>query len=698
MRWLGLTQDIWVLDIESKSPVDIKKQGQYIYWSDPATTTLMMSTKQLGGDTTYLWDFEARKDVVPEWFRAVMQAPREEVMLAAANCEFDRQGLVQHLGFTTPDEKWLDVLVMAYILGFAGRLDDVLKQTPLGITKKPEGTRLITLFCAQQTPWHQHPDKWETFRGYCVNDADVEERLLLWCMNWLNQPWAQPVVRRIWEQDIVYRRINRRGIPIDTHAVQGALVIRDQEMEVLTDEMKDITGLANPNSRDQLLGWLRENGIPNMPDLQKNTVRDMAALNIGTRQANNILKLRAETGKTSVKKFDALKRATGADGRMRGGWQFYGASRSGRVAGRVLNPANLARPGTDHPEEIAAWLPFADRDLLSTLFPEKPVLDTLSSSIRACLKAPEGKDWCVADLTSIESVGAAWLAGCQTILDIFKEGRDTYKTFATRVYDKPYEEVTKEERKFCKPGTLGAAYMLSGYGLVAYAHGMGVTMDESEGARQISIFRDEYHEIVHYWDQLKSAAINAVKFPGQTFHAYAVDKVLSEYEDWRGKTQREYSYKDWPRTSYWFDGTFLFCFLPSGRFLSYYKPSVDPNYEIAMRDGHSFTTEALLYYGTDQNSPGNQWKQIGTHAGKLLENNTQALCRDAMWFGLEQAEEDPDFEVVGDVYDEIMTLVAEGNRDALDTLVRYMTSRAPWMDEEFFLGADGYIDPRFRKD
>lgn len=697
---LGLTKEVWILDAETASDIDLKKTGQYIYWGDQSTSTLMLSARRLyAPDTepTHLWDFEARKDSLPDWFLQKLKAPPEEVLFAAANCVFDKFAL-ERLGYETPPEKWIDILVIAYILGFSGRLDDVLTQ--VGLEKKDaEGTRLITLFSLKnRSKWHEAPDKWERFRQYCIKDSEVETRLLEWCLRWLNQIWFQPSVRKIIDQERVYRLINSRGLPVDTEAVEGAIKIRDTEISRLTEELKVITKLENPNSQKQLLGWLNDHGYP-ANSIAKDSIQTVldAGSFVYSEEVIEVCRLRAEIGKSSVKKFDALKAATSADGRFRGGWQFYGASRTGRVAGRTLNPANLARPSIEKPEQIAEWLSLGDRDLLTTLFPEKPVLDTLSSCIRATLKAPEGKRWCVADLTSIESVGAAWLAGCQTVLDIFHKGRDTYKTFATKVYNTPYEEVTKEQRTFCKPCILGATYQLGGFGLQRYAESMGVDLDVEECKRQIKIFRSEFHEIPHYWHQLRTATIRAVKNPGQTYHVKPVTGVLEEHwREGRDQPYRVYSYGNWPVVSYWYDGTFLFCALPSGRFLCYYQPEVSIE-TITPSDGDPFTTESFSYMGIDQKATSKAWKRIYTHGGKNLENLVQSSMRDAMWMGLEQAEADPDLEVVGDIYDELLTLADTKDRDALNRLIKYMTTHSNWLTEDFFLGADGYISGRYKK-
>lgn len=244
---------------------------------------------------------------------------------------------------------------------------------------------------------------------------------------------------------------------------------------------------------------------------------------------------------------------------------------------------------------------------------------------------------------------------------------------------------------------LGFGYGLSGRGLVAYAASMGVTITEEEGKRQIAVARGDFHEIPHLWETTYAAAINAVENPGQEFHVYAVTGVIDQIQTERG-VLRAYSYDtSKPRVSYWFDGTFLRCRLPSGRVLSYFEPQVAPH-TIHLED-YSFTVpKSLSYMGIDQKATSQAWRRLNVHGGLLVENNTQAMCRDIMWEGLGLAELDQDMEVVGDVYDEAITLCNVWDTEALSRLIGYMTTRPPWLDETFYLNAAGYISERYKKD
>ncbi len=671
----GLTKKILVVDAETASPVDLRKEGQYRYWEHPKTRTLMAGYKWLGSqDPAEVIDFELG-EVLPGEIIEAIAAPPHKVLLAAANAPFDQAALKQ-LGFPTPDSKWLDVLSCSRFLGFSGTLNQILKQVfdDPSLLKAPQGTRCITMFSVNGILWHEQPEMWEQFVEYCRQDVQVEELLLRWCLERITRPALLSAFLRVHQQDLIYRRVNRRGIPIDMAGVEGARRIRDTAIEELLTELKDLTQLPNPNSRDQLLGWLQKDGI-GIENLKKDTIRD--ALKLGqVPKVKQALRLRQEVARSSTKKLDAMARATSGDGRLRGGWQFYGAARTGRPAGRVLNPANLMRPVIKDPEEVTEWLAFGDMALLAVAFPEKDVLTTLSSCIRALVKAPAGKKLVIADRTSIESVGSAWLAGCKPVLDIFAGGRDTYTTMAATALSTPYEEVTKEQRTFYKPVVLGGVYRLGAGGLMKYAAGMGVELTRAEAEEQIHHLRSTWKEYPEYWDSLERAAINAVYHPGTTYYATASG----------GRP---------PKVPYHYDGEFLYCRLPSGRPLCYYHPRIAPA-TIRLREDYEFTVdEALHYWGTDQLT--GQWKEINVHSGGLLENITQALCRDVEWIALPLAEEDKGLELIGDVYDEPWALADEDDTEALARLLGYLRTSAPWLDETFYLGAEGYTARRYRK-
>jgi hypothetical protein len=319
----------------------------------------------------------------------------------------------------------------------------------------------------------------------------------------------------------------------------------------------------------------------------------------------------------------------------------------------------------------------------------KPTMQILGSCVRGLIRAPEGRGITACDLTSIESVGLAWLAGCDDILDLFHRGRDTYKTFGVSYYGKPYEEITKAERTFCKPPVLGCGFGASARALVAYAYGMGVVMAEEDAERAVTLFRTLYKEIPAYWYALLDGACAAVLEPGSTKRVYGFR---------RGDGERLEPRYDGPFVWYYFDGEFLWCGLPSRRVLFYHRPEVEFQTFTSKKTGREYTRPTLSYMGRQQDE-GGAWTRIHTHGAKLAENDTQALCRDVLYHGLELIDRDPGLPIIMATYDEAVCETDLQDHTALERLKVCMTTRPEWLDERFFLGAEGYLNVgRYRKD
>ncbi len=460
-----------------------------------------------------------------------------------------------------------------------------------------------------------------------------------------------------WQAWRLDQRINRAGLPIDRGLVLGAITIDAEHRRRLIERACDLTGLDNPNSRDQLLEWL------NGEDIEVDALRkaDVAKLQGGelTDVVREVLTIRAELAKSSVKKYHALVEATGDDGRLRGCFQFNGAARTGRWAGRLFQPQNLPR-GTLSADEVGAArdvIALGDYDFAAGLYPS--VSDTLVSCIRSVIAAPEGKKLVVADFSSIETVVTAWAAECNSLLDVFRTGSDAYKQFAARLFNIDYAKVTKAQRQYTKPIVLGCCYMLGARGLVAYAEGYGVAMTEDEAKRAVATYRDQYPEIVRLWHELANAASLAIEHPGKAYKA------------------RKFVFK--------IEGDFLLLKLPSGRKLAYYKPAINP-------DGR-YGAE-ITYMGNDG---AHRWDRIGTHPGKITENLIQAIARDLLVAAMFNAAADPGLEIVGHVHDEIICLADEDDDTALDRLLGYMRAMPEWAGDAP-IGAAGWQGAFYRKD
>jgi len=503
---------------------------------------------------------------------------------------------------------------------------------------------------------------------------------------WLNQPQFQPQVKTVFEQWCTDIEINERGMPISKKLVKGALYVKQEEIKRILGIQKEITGVKNPNSRDQLLNWANHN-YSHLPNLQAGTIRDAISKKEVTPAVEKVLQLRLEAGKASVKKFDALERMT-VNGRLHNCYTTLGASRTGRAASRGLNVANLERPKLT-PEGQKNAIALVKKGAIEALrlVYKEPVMTILGSIIRSSIEAPEGYGICSVDLKSIESVGLAWLSGCDCILDLFWEGKDTYKDFATKYYKIKYEDVTTEQRFFCKPPVLGCGYGASDNALIKYAKdNYNVDLTKPIAKSLVDTFRD-YKEIPIFWNNLSNAAKNAVRNKGQNFFVYPI----KEYS-----YSGNHTYKAWPRITYYYDGTFLYCGLPSGRTIFYYKPEirrhrVSPTYVV---------NDALMYWGKKQEE-GGKWEFISTHGGMQAGNVTQATCRDIMYAGIKRIDEQyRDFvHIIGHTYDEIIALARlDEGKQAFESMKKAITTKEPWLDDRFYLACDGYYnEPAYKK-
>jgi DNA polymerase len=700
---LGLTKKIIVVDAETSSAVDLKKHGAARYWADQSTRVLMLSFKEYGSDQCYLWQPHLR--AIPKVITEAALLPPDECMFGAYNASFDYEAL-EKIGVHTPKEKWIDLMTIAYILAFAGGLDAVLKQYEVKdqygkpLRKNPDGKRLITKFSKQQTPWYDDPDGWHRFCNYCIDDTMVETELFRKCLAVLDKPVFYPMIRQLQDQWLMNQRINAHGIPVCLKTINGAMKIQKSEIKRLLERTKQITGLSNPNSVQQLQGWMADHHY-DMDNLQAANVRDCLDDPEMPEEVAEMLSHRLSAGRQSVKKFGAMLDRQ-VDGRIHGSYTLLGASRTGRDASRGLNLTNLERPKLED-IDLACWVvEGGNADLFKVWLDAKDAskepLEILGSCVRGTIKAPEGYGITAVDLKSIESVGSAFLAGDTIILDMFHSGKDTYKDFATRYYKISYEEVSKAQRTYCKPAVLGCSYGASGLALVKYAKKLNIVLEENDAAEMVKVFRESFHEIPLMWRNLEKAAKNAIRSPGQTFYAFACDT----FSPWG---EAFHTYKKWPYVSYYYDSDtqFLQCGIPSGRTLFYYKPEILQRQMRGKRKGPNgeptyYFTDSIHYWGKETEESG-AWRFISSWGGGLFENVVQAMCRDILFAGLEKIDRDPLISLIGSVYDECICLTRLDDPGCFERIRGYMTEKLPWMDDGFFLDGNGYCNvERYRKD
>lgn len=682
-------------DVETKGELDLKKVGLGVYSRHPSTHIQMCSYKFDDGRTK-LWDRLWEPTPPAEMIEALLDP---EVEKRAFNAQFERVMFKETMGIVIPQRSIKCSMAQAYMMSFNGQLGDIGKQVELPLEKQKiaEGKRLIKLFCNPQRitkknphrwrDWFTNPDEYERFGEYCVMDTESEYEID-------HRLDKFEIPDEEWELYWLDQEINERGIPIDMTFVQNAIIMSNRRKLELLTEMKDKTGLDNPNSGAQLLPWLRERGYP-FADLRADTIKKVlleheveGPLSDLEPEAEEILILRQNASKTSVKKYDALAKAVNDDSRLRYSIQFAGAQRTLRFAGRRFQPHNLPRTpgileiddknGGDENLMIATRLiREGDYEGLK-LFIEEP-LTALVGCLRSAVRAPEGREFRVCDLASIESCVIGWLSGCERLLNVFREGRDSYKDFATYMFGVPYDEVTKKQRTESKPPVLGGGYRLGGgtirngkrTGLWAYAERMGIEMTKEQAHASVKVFREMYKEIPEMWYALEKALEKALK----TGH--------SRCGAIRFEMKRP----------------FMICWLPNGRPMYYYKPRmVRDTMVVEDADGNEreITRHSFSYEGTDSTKQGSGWGRVSTHGGKVIENLVQAIAREILKYGMLAAAKDG-FDIVFHVHDEIVTEQdIDDDEHTWERLGALMTRTLKWA-LGLPLGFDGWRGPIYHK-
>lgn len=667
------------LDYETFSEVDLKKRGLPVYAADSSTEVLMLGWA-FDNDPTELW--QPHLSPMP---REVRRAMESDELLVAWNAAFERWISGHVLGIQTERTQWRDPMVMAYALSMPGALETVCKIVGLPPEKQKiaDGKRLLRKFSQPRKPtknkpwardnWETEPEDWELLCDYCRQDVDTERDVLRRIRKW-------PLPKHEWEVWFLDQKINDAGLPIDPLMVRNAPAMAKVVRDELLEEANRITGLGNSNSNQLLLPWLNERGYP-YDVLQKAKVAkavDDPPEDL-TPEALQVLQLRQQWSRTSTRKYIAMERAVSADGRLRHMFQYAGAGRTWRWAGRRVQLQNLPRPTKDVEQDLetatdairANNLPF-----IQIAF-DNP-MDVLSSCIRSAIRAPEGKKIVVADLNAIENRVLGWLTGCDKILQVFANGLCPYKDFGTQMFQIPYDEITKDQRTLSKPAVLGGGYMLGGgelkgdekTGLWGYADSMGIKMTRDEAHRSVEVFRATYPEVVKFWDEIDRAARRCLS----TQKPQEVGPLRFDIS-----------------------APFLRMHLPSGRCLYYVRPALKM-WDMPWKKKGTDKPDrriSITYEGLNQTT--RKWGRQSTHPGKLTENADQGIARDILAPGLIEADR-RGFEVIGHVHDEIITLVDEDSPLGVPELCECMAEiHLPWAPD-LPLKAEGYEDVIFKKD
>lgn len=642
---------LW-LDTETYSSVDLKASGLFKYMEAPDFEILLLP---------FAWDDEpvrvldmfdpADREELPDII-AGLQDP--DVVKVAHNSPFERGAYRRSFGFYQEPEEWVDTMILCAMNGLPLSLEAAGAALQLPIQKRKDGKALINYFCKPCKPTkanggrtrnlpHHAPEKWERFKLYAKDDVEVE-RLI---HKKLGRFPVTDFERRIWALDA---RINERGVMVDTDLAEAAVAVDEAYSAELAEELLKLTGLENPNSVAQLKGWLEERGLFT-DSLDKEAVAGLLdrAVDPTTRR---VLQLRQLLGKTSTKKYGAMLSAACSDGRVRGLTQYYGASRTGRWAGRLVQLQNLPQNHLEAIGDVRELVRSRDLETLEMIFPN--VSDVLSQLIRTALVAKPGHTFLVADFSAIEARVTAYLAGEQWRLDVFAQGGDIYCSSASQMFKVPVVKhgINGHLRQKGKVAELACGYGGGVNALMAFgADKMGLTMAEMQEI--VDNWRAASPTIPRLWREAEQAAKGALQQPGK------VTKMRC------GVMFRR-------------DAQALRCQLPSGRQLSYWDARIE--------DG------SITYMG--QGGQGGGWMKKETWGGKLVENIVQAYARDCLAVAMDRLAA-AGFQICFHVHDEVVAEAPAGS--SWKEMAEIMGQPIEWAPG-LLLRADGYTTEFYMKD
>lgn len=666
------------IDLETYSTVSIGAAGSYRYILDPSFEILLFAYS-LDGMPVEVIDV-ASGQVIPLWLKNALKNPL--YIKHAYNAAFEWFALSKYLGWLPPDQ-WRDTMLHALYCGYPASLDAAGRAMGLPEDKKKltTGKALIRYFCVPCKPSNANgnrtrnlpkhdPAKWKLFKEYngqdVVTEMEIDRRLS-----------AFPVpafVQKQWETDLT---MNARGVAADMEMVSGALVIGATVKSQLMAEARQLSGLDNPNSIKQLARWLTE-ATDSDAEITSVTKETVATMLKQPQPANvqRMLEIRQELGKTSTKKYDALETCIADDGRVRGLLQFYGANRTGRWAGRLVQVQNLPRTYT-HPLPPARQL-VKNRNIDGLRLMYGSINDTLSQLIRTAFVATPGNVLIDADFSAIEARVISWLAGQEWRLEVFRTHGKIYEASASQMFHVPIEKIKKGNPEYALRQRGKVAELALGYqgGVSAMrrmdtGHNLDdLSDDEVKGI--VDRWRETNSMIRDLWNIVDSAAVTVITNGGaQTIRSETTDAVITLACELDVITGTRY----------------MTILLPSGRKLYYPSPEIGVN---------RWGNPSVSYMG--QNQTTKRWERVETYGGKLVENIVQAIARDCLAIAIENLEAQG-LHVVFHIHDEVVIdTPAWADEDTmLDTVTKIMTKPIPWA-QMLPLNADGWVDKFFKKD
>lgn len=641
------------IDLETYSDQPLAKTGVYRYVESPDFEILLFAYSVDGGPVQQI-DLACGEKIPSEVLSALED---ETVTKWAFNANFERICLSRFLGYPTGDylkpDSWKCSMVWAAYMGLPLSLEGAGAVLGLEKQKLSEGKDLIKYFCQPCAPTKSNgqrtrnlpkhsPDKWLAFKRYNIRDVETE-------MSIQARLSKYPVPDSVWEEYHLDQEINDRGVGLDMELVRQAIQMDGRSRSELTQAMKELTSLDNPNSVQQMKQWLADNGMET-DTLGKKAVAEL--LKTAPPQLQKVLTLRQQLAKSSVKKYQAMETAVCSDGRARGMFQFYGANRTGRWAGRIIQMQNLPQNHLDDLSEVRGLVRAGDFDAVEMLYEDVP--DTLSQLIRTAFVPQGDRKFIVADFSAIEARVIAWLAGEKWRQDVFAEGKDIYCASASQMFGIPVE----------KHGVNGHLRQKGKIAELALGYGGSVGALKAMGALEMGLSEDELPALVSAWRQSNPKIVQ---------FWWAVDRAVMDAVT-RKTTTKTHGIVFSARNG------MLFITLPSGRSLAYVKPKIGTN---------KFGGDCITYEGVGGTK---KWERLDSYGPKFVENIVQATSRDILCYAMRTLR---CCSIVMHIHDEVV--IEADRRMSLQAVCDQMGRTPPWA-KGLRLRADGYETDFYKKD
>ena len=637
------------IDIETYSDVDLSKCGVYKYASSPAFEVLLFGYAADGGDVRVV-DLACGEQIPEEVISALAD---NSVTKWAFNAMFERVCLSNFLGEWLEPEGWHCTMVWSATLGLPLSLETAGAALGLEKQKLTEGKDLIRYFCVPCKPTkanggrtrnlpEHNPEKWERFKAYNLRDVETEMQIQKRLSNF-------QVPDAIWEEYHLDQETNDRGIGVDMELVRQAIAMDARSRERLTDALQELTGLENPNSVQQMKQWMADHGVET-DTLGKKAVAEL--VKTAPEPLREVLSLRQQLAKSSVKKYTAMENAVCADSRAHGMFQFYGANRTGRFSGRLIQLQNLPQNHMGDLAEARALVRSGNYEALSMLYEDIP--DTLSQLIRTAFVPQDGRKFIVADFSAIEARVIAWFAGERWRLKVFEDGGDIYCASASQMFHVPVE----------KHGVNGHLRQKGKIAELALGYGGSVGALKSMGALEMGLAEEELQPLVDAW---------RTSNPMITRFWWDVDRAVKDCIRQRVPTETHGLRFD-------YRSAMLFITLPSGRRLAYVKPRIGEN---------RFGGESVTYMGV---SGTKKWERLESYGPKFVENIVQGTARDILCYALRTLR---NCAIVAHVHDEV--IIEADRRMSVAAVCEQMGRTPPWA-KGLKLRADGYECDFYQKD